>query len=77
MKHDTALAQWLREATQDERERVAALVGTSQNYLYQLASNRREPKVSLALRIAAATKEVARRGLPAISIEDLAPGDAA
>lgn len=71
-KHETALAKWLRAAEQDERERLAALAGTSVLYLYSIAACRREPKVGLAVRLARASTEVAREGLDALSVEDLA-----
>lgn len=71
-KHETVLAHWLRAASPDERERLATLAGTSVLYLYNLAACRREPKVGLALRIAAASAEVAREGLLEISVEQLA-----
>jgi hypothetical protein len=71
-KHETILAQWLRAATPDERERVASLAGTSVIYLYSLAACRREPRVGLAVRLVEAAGEVAREGLPALSVEGLA-----
>lgn len=71
-RHETPLALWLRKATTDEREKLAQAAGTEVNYLYQLASCRREPKVGLALRIAWATESMQCERLPAISVEQLA-----
>lgn len=71
-KHETVLAKWLREATPDERERLATLAGTSVLYLYSLAACRRQPLVGLAVRLAEASAEVSREGLDAFSVEDLA-----
>lgn len=48
-KSETPLAAWLRRATPKQRERAAALAGTSVNYLYQLAGRVRSiPKADLA-----------------------------
>lgn len=71
----TPLAEWLRIASPEERERLATLAGTSVNYLYQLAACRREPKVGLAFEIERATQEMqieTRGRLPAISASVLA-----
>ena len=57
-KDRTRLSKWLIEATPEQRERVAALSGTSVNYLYQLAACMREAKVTLAFAIEDATCEV-------------------
>lgn len=62
------LLDWLREATPQQRQRVASLAGTSENYLYQLAAGRREPGVGLAVRLADAIREVGG----AVSVRDLA-----
>jgi len=64
------LLDWLRQATPAQRERAAALAGTSENYLYQLAAGRREPGVGLAVRLADAIREVG--GLPEVTVRDLA-----
>ncbi len=72
---NTPLSQWLRAATQVERERLAALSGTETNYLYQLASCRREPKVGLAFAIETATKQMHEESfgrLPVVTALDLA-----
>lgn len=63
------LLDWLRQATPTQRLRVAALAGTSENYLYQLAAGRREPGVGLAVRLADAIREV---GGPVVTVRDLA-----
>lgn len=63
------LSDWLRQATPQQRQRAAALAGTSENYLYQLAAGRREPGVGLAVRLADAIREV---GGPSVSVRDLA-----
>lgn len=53
----TPLADWLRAATPEERERMATLAGTKVNYLYQLAGCARSvPKADLAFGIEEATK---------------------
>ena len=65
------LLDWLRQATPAQRERAAALAGTSENYLYQLAAGRREPGVGLAVRLADAIREVGS-GLPEVTVRDLA-----
>ena len=59
-KHDNPLAHWLRDATAEDRERLATLAGTGVNYLFQLAAGRREPKVQLAFAIEEATEELWR-----------------
>lgn len=49
------LQQWLRDASPDERERVATAVQTSVAYLYQLAGGHRRPGIDLAKRLASET----------------------
>ena len=74
-KHDNPLANWLRLALPEERERIAKLAGTSDLYLYQIASGLREPRVGLAKRIADASVEMYEESggrLPALSMEELA-----
>ena len=63
------LSDWLRQATPQQRQRAAALAGTSENYLYQLAAGRREPGDGLAVRLADAIREV---GGTSVSVRDLA-----
>ena len=62
------LLDWLREATPQQRQRVASLAGTSENYLYQLAAGRREPGVGLAVQLADAIREAGG----AVTVRDLA-----
>ncbi|MFN7817841.1 MAG: hypothetical protein ACK5OQ_16550 [Burkholderiales bacterium] len=57
-KRTTPLARWLSDASPDQRDRLASIAGTSQNYIYQLAACMREPKVGLAFRIEDATREI-------------------
>lgn len=71
-KRETVLANWIRAATQQERDHMAKLAGTSENYLRQIAACRREPRVGLALRIVWAADELAREGLPTFTVEQLA-----
>jgi hypothetical protein len=56
--NDTPLSRWLRLASDQERDRLALLAGTSRNYLYQIAACRREPRVGLAFRIEAASRKL-------------------
>ena len=73
--NDTPLAEWLRKATPEQRERLATLTGTSVNYCYQVASCRREPKVGLALRIEDGTRllhEETMGVLPVVTARQLA-----
>ena len=41
-KHKNELAEWLRLATPEQRERAGRLAGTSVQYFYQLASGHRQ-----------------------------------
>lgn len=60
MPTHTPLAEYLRAATPAERERTAALAGTSEGYLYQLAGcHRKNPGVTTAMSVADATEKVA------------------
>lgn len=60
MATNTPLAQYLRDARPDERERTAALAGTTVGNLYQYAGcHRRNPSVRLAINIVEATETVA------------------
>lgn len=72
----TPLSDFLRRATAAERDRCAALAGTSVGYLYQLAGcHRRNPSVALAVRLAEATEILHRESegrLPAITAEQIA-----
>ena len=46
------LSQWLKLATQEQRQRLAILAGTSVSYLYQLAGGHRTvPRADLAFRL--------------------------
>lgn len=72
----TPLAIYLRAASKAERERTAALAGTSVGYLYQLAGcHRCNPATQLALGIASATRAVAAESegrLKEVTVEQLA-----
>lgn len=72
-RHETPLAKWLRTATQAQRDELAAYAETDVTYLYNLAAGRREPRVGLAARIAAGTRDMHSRcsALPMLSTEDL------
>lgn len=75
-KHDiTQLMVWLRQATVDERARLADAAGVSVEYLYQLAGIHKEnPKVRLALGLRDGAQILRRinRRLPKLTVEDLA-----
>lgn len=73
---DTPLAEWLRMATATQRQRCAALAGTSASYLYSLAGGHRQQiSARLAFQLEDATKRLARdtRGrLPVVTARELA-----
>lgn len=73
-----SLQEFLRAATADEREGVAAEAGTSVGYLYQLAGgHRRNPSAALAVAIQRATQRLhdAHPGrIPVVTVEALAAG---
>jgi len=74
-RRHTPLAAWLRAASPDQRERLATLAGTSVSYLWQIATCRREPSVSLALGIEDGTRALrteSRRKLPLVTARELA-----
>jgi hypothetical protein len=74
-RRHTPLAAWLRAASPDQRERLATLAGTSVSYLWQIATCRREPSVSLALGIEDGTRLLraeSRRKLPLVTARELA-----
>lgn len=49
---DTKLADWIRNATEEQRQELASKCNTSLNYLRQLAHAHREnPRVRFALKI--------------------------
>lgn len=65
----TPLLEWLRAATPDQRERMAALAGTTVNYIYQVATLERGQRLSadMAFRLEDAMTTVADEGsAPAI-----------
>jgi hypothetical protein len=75
----TPLLAWLRAATSEQRDRMAALAGTTTNYLYQCASpgGKRGKKLTadLAFRLedAMATLEKESKGtLTAVTARELA-----
>ncbi len=75
----TPLLAWMRSATPEQRDRVAAMADTTRNYLYQLASANgvRGTKISaaLAFRLEDAMAEIAKEtngALPALTARDLA-----
>jgi hypothetical protein len=73
---DTPLATWLRKATPEQRERCAALAGTSYSYLYSLAGGHRQQiSAKLAFGIEDATRTLSaetRRALPVVTARQLA-----
>lgn len=74
-EHTNKLALWMRSASSQQRKATAQAAGTSENYLYQVASLRREPSVSLAFRIEAAmhhTERLTDGLLPAVTARDIA-----
>lgn len=74
-RRDNPLANWLRAASADQRERAATLAGTTVNYLYQIAGGNREPLVNLAFGIEDATRRVwaeSDGSLPIVSAQELA-----
>lgn len=76
-RRHTPLAAWMRAASIDQRERLAALAGTSVNYLWQIATCRRMPNAALALGIEDGTKvmraEASRRAkLPVVTVREIA-----
>ncbi len=75
----TPLLSLLRQCTVEEQCELAALAKTTRNYLYQLATLRRTPKVGLAKRLADASiglhiKTFGR--IPKLTIEQIASMDA-
>jgi hypothetical protein len=72
----TPLAQYLRDASPDERQRTASLAGTSVGYLYQLAGcHRSNPSAALAVGIEHGTRTVAADSegrLTPVSVGELA-----
>jgi len=77
-KPDTILSRWLREATPDERDELAAAAGTTTNYLYQLAGcsrGKRGPSALFAAQIEAKAAEMHARTnarLPLLPVIELA-----
>lgn len=49
MPSESILSQWLRAAEPSERERLAALAGTTVGYLYQVAGGSRGTRLSAVL----------------------------
>jgi hypothetical protein len=83
----TPLGAWLRSAYPCERQDLAALLGTSVNYLYQLAGVHREnPSLRLALALVETAnairatrlvnddlaREPERCALPLLTLQDIA-----
>jgi hypothetical protein len=63
---------WMANATQEEKELLAEHCNTSLATLYQTAQGYRiNPKLHRALDIVEGTAKLARRGLPAVTIQDL------
>lgn len=74
-RSNTPLANWLRLAAPEERDRLALLAGTSTNYLWQIASCRREPRVSLAFSIESSSRRMwaeTEGRLPIVTAEEIA-----
>lgn len=72
----TPLLEVLRTCTPNEQIELAALAGTTRNYLYQLATgHRRQLGAHLAVRISKAVTQMHVKSLgriPKISVEELA-----
>lgn len=78
-KPEGPLAEWLRAASPEQRDRAAKLAGTSENYMRQIASFRREPSVGLAFAIEdaiAVLHEESAGLLPLITARELAEAKA-
>ena len=76
-RRNTPLAAWMRAAPVEHRERLALLSGTTVNYLWQIATCRREPSVSLAMGIEDGTKQIrsemrGRNRLPVVTMREIA-----
>lgn len=70
----TPLLTVLRSLTVDEQYDLAELAGTQRNYLYQLASCTRRPRLKLGMSIEAATREMNKRTggrCPVLSVQEL------
>lgn len=58
----TPLMALLRAATADERDQLAALAGTTTNYLYALGGcHREQPRVGLAMALEDASRDLHRQ----------------
>lgn len=72
----TPLADWLRKASPQERERLATLAGTDVGYLYSLAGlHRKKPGADLAFNIEDASRtlhEETNGRLPILTARELA-----
>ena len=75
-QNPTPLLAWLRQATERERERLAALADTGVGYLYLLATcQRKNPAAKLALGIEDGTRllhEETGGRLPIVTVRTLA-----
>lgn len=75
MDNDNKLLDWMRAASKEQREALAAHCETTVNYLYQLCGdvkNRRVPNVLLAVRIEDYTRANRSKGRPVVTVRDLA-----
>jgi DNA-binding transcriptional regulator YdaS (Cro superfamily) len=75
-KSTNAINTWMRQATVAEQVHLANLVGTTRGNLYQYASGNRTPSSERAIKIEAATQELARmtKGrLPVLYRTDMSP----
>lgn len=71
-RRHTPLAAWMRNASPEQRERLAALAGTTVNYLWQIATCRRMPNAALALGIEDGTRAMRTKKLPIVTVRDIA-----
>ena len=75
-QNPTPLLTWLREASSEQRERLAAIAGTSVNYLYLLATcERKNPAAKLALAIEDGTRQLHEESgakLPIVTVRTMA-----
>lgn len=50
------MQEWFRQASDEEKSRVASEAGTSAQYIYQLSTGRRRPSYQMAQKLATALR---------------------